>query len=94
LEVLEMTEDGRIKVNPLCHWSHAAVWGYLRAHDVPYNALHDHGYSSVGDVGTTEPTPAGGGERSGRFTHRCVCGYGLPTCVLQTCGPVRARERE
>jgi phosphoadenosine phosphosulfate reductase len=68
--VLERSDDGRVKVNPLAHWSHGAVWAHLKTHRVPYNPLHDRGYASVGDVGTTEPTPEGGGERAGRFTHR------------------------
>ena len=32
------------KFNPLADWSDDEVWHYLRAHDVPYNALHDRGY--------------------------------------------------
>ena len=37
-----------VKVNPLVDWSHDDVWTYIREHNVPYNALHDRGYPSIG----------------------------------------------
>jgi len=37
-----------IKINPLVRWTHDDVWGYLYANDVPYNALHERGYPSIG----------------------------------------------
>jgi phosphoadenosine phosphosulfate reductase len=60
------------KLNPLAHWTFEDCWSYLRAHKVPYHPLHDHGYSSLGDVQSTLVVPADkwmtyGGERSGRF---------------------------
>ena len=39
---------GLIKINPLAAWSARAVWDYIASYDVPYNALHDHGYPSIG----------------------------------------------
>lgn len=67
LPILEIDVDGRIKVNPLAHWSREEVWDYLSREGVPYNPLFDQSYASVGDTVTTSKTDAKNGERSGRF---------------------------
>jgi phosphoadenosine phosphosulfate reductase len=36
------------KFSPLVDWSEDDVWGYLRAHGVPSNPLHERGYRSIG----------------------------------------------
>jgi phosphoadenylyl-sulfate reductase (thioredoxin) len=56
-----------VKLNPLAHWTGAAVWAYLRAHDVPVNALHERGYGSIGCQPCTTPVAAGEGARAGRW---------------------------
>ena len=61
------TLHGIDKVNPLAHWSHDDVWEYLRAHDVPVNALHAHGYPSVGCVPCTRAVASGDDPRAGRW---------------------------
>ena len=43
------------KANPLADWSEKDVWNYISEHDVPYNELHDRGYSSVGCTHCTLP---------------------------------------
>jgi phosphoadenosine phosphosulfate reductase len=60
------------KLNPLAFWTFEDCWNYLRRHKVPYHPLHDHGYSSLGDVQSTKAVDLEkwftyGGERSGRF---------------------------
>jgi phosphoadenosine phosphosulfate reductase len=37
-----------LKICPLAGWDRARVWEYVRAHDVPYNPLHERGYPSIG----------------------------------------------
>jgi len=37
-----------IKVCPLASWTRQQVWDHIRAHDVPYNPLHEKGYPSIG----------------------------------------------
>lgn len=66
----------RLKLNPLAYWSKEQVWEYIRAHHVPYNALHDKGYASIGDMMSTRPTKEGDGEREGRFVgqNQSECG--------------------
>lgn len=60
--------SGRLmKFNPLAHWSSQDVWDYIRAHDVPYNELHRHGYVSIGCQPCTRPVLPNQHEREGRW---------------------------
>ena len=43
------------------------VWAYIRKESLPYNALHDEGYTSVGDMVSTEKPEQGADERQGRW---------------------------
>ncbi|MGH7232897.1 MAG: phosphoadenylyl-sulfate reductase [Nitrospiraceae bacterium] len=56
-----------IKVNPLAKWTAADVWTYIRVHEVPYNALHDRNYPSIGCTHCTAPVMPGDDPRSGRW---------------------------
>ena len=56
-----------VKFNPLADWSESEVWEYIHDHDVPYNALHDQGYRSIGCAPCTRPTVAGEDVRAGRW---------------------------
>jgi phosphoadenosine phosphosulfate reductase len=58
---------GIAKFNPLADWSEDEVWEYIRAFGVPYNALHDQGYRSIGCAPCTRPTVAGEDVRAGRW---------------------------
>jgi phosphoadenosine phosphosulfate reductase len=60
------------KANPLAGWSDADCWAYIRERNLPYNALHDRGYDSIGDTHSTVP----GSGREGRWagTNRTECG--------------------
>jgi 3'-phosphoadenosine 5'-phosphosulfate sulfotransferase (PAPS reductase)/FAD synthetase len=42
------TANGLAKLNPLSDWSETEVWAYIRINEVPYNALHDQFYPSIG----------------------------------------------
>jgi phosphoadenosine phosphosulfate reductase len=55
------------KFNPLIDWTEADVRAYIRANDVPYNALHDRGYPSIGCAPCTRAITAGEGVRAGRW---------------------------
>ena len=56
-----------VKVNPLVDWSNADVWAYIRTHNVPYNALHDRGFPSIGCGPCTRAVQPGEHERAGRW---------------------------
>jgi len=60
------------KASPLADWSDDDCWTYIRERGLPYNALHDRGYSSIGDTHSTLP----GADRSGRWagSDRTECG--------------------
>ena len=60
------------KANPLADWSDDDCWAYIKDRDLPYNALHDRGYASIGDTHSTIP----GAGREGRWagTDRTECG--------------------
>ena len=55
------------KFNPLVDWTTADVWSYLRANDVPTNALHDVGYASIGCEPCTRAIRPGEPLRAGRW---------------------------
>ena len=56
-----------IKVNPLADWTQDDVWTYIREHNVPYNALHDRGYPSIGCAPCTRAIQPGEDQRAGRW---------------------------
>lgn len=60
------------KANPLADWSDGDCWQFIRARSLPYNALHDRGYESIGDTHSTIP----GVGREGRWagTDKTECG--------------------
>ena len=58
---------GLFKINPLLDWDGADVWHYIRQHNLPYNALHDQGYPSIGCAPCTRAVAPGEHERSGRW---------------------------
>lgn len=55
------------KFNPLVNWSSQQVWEYIRSNNVPYNALHDRGFVSIGCEPCTRPIGPGQHEREGRW---------------------------
>jgi phosphoadenosine phosphosulfate reductase len=58
---------GLYKFSPLSDWSHEDVWSYIRSRKVPYNALHDRGYPSIGCAPCTRAVAPGDDIRSGRW---------------------------
>jgi phosphoadenosine phosphosulfate reductase len=64
------------KANPLADWTDEQVWSIIRERGLPYNALHDRGYESIGDTHSTIP----GAGREGRWagTDKTECGLHTP----------------
>ncbi len=58
---------GMTKFNPLADWTEEDVWNYIRANNVPYNALHDQGYPSIGCAPCTRAIQPGEDVRAGRW---------------------------
>jgi phosphoadenosine phosphosulfate reductase len=59
---------GLVKINPIADWSSRQVWQYVRKHDVPYNALHDLNYPSIGCTHCTRAVRPGEDPRAGRWS--------------------------
>jgi phosphoadenosine phosphosulfate reductase len=58
---------GVVKINPLFDWTRDRVVDFVRAHDVPYNSLHDRGFLSIGCAPCTRAVKPGEPERAGRW---------------------------
>ena len=56
-----------VKINPLADWNSEKVKGYVDAHQVPYNKLHDQGYPSLGCAPCTRAVKPGEDPRAGRW---------------------------
>jgi phosphoadenosine phosphosulfate reductase len=82
---------GLVKINPLAAWTKAQVWDYIGTHQVPYNALHDQGYPSIGCHPCTSRVAEGEDDRSGRWrgTEKTECGLHAATSARETSGVPR-----
>ena len=68
---------GLAKINPIADWNSKQVWQYIREHETPYNALHDHSYPSIGCTHCTRAVHSGESPRAGRWP-----GYSKTECGL------------
>ncbi|KAF2089994.1 phosphoadenosine phosphosulfate reductase [Saccharata proteae CBS 121410] len=77
LDIIEIADDGLVKINPLANWNFSDVQEYVHKHNVPYNDLLDRGYKSVGDWHSTQPVAQGEDERAGRWKGRAKSECGI-----------------
>lgn len=79
-------EDGTAvwKLNPLADWGRDRVWRHIRDHHLPYNALHDRGYRSIGCSVCTRATSAAEDDRAGRWAGHAKTECGLHTRFNKT----------
>ena len=61
------TANGLEKLNPLTDWTETEIWAYIRINEVPYNALHDQFYPSIGCAPCTRAIAVGEDVRAGRW---------------------------
>jgi phosphoadenosine phosphosulfate reductase len=59
-------EQPLIKFNPLLNWSLTQAWDYIETYQVPYNELHEKGYTSIGCEPCTRAILPHEHERAGR----------------------------
>lgn len=64
---LDRAHGGLLKLNPLAAWGRQQVWDYIQANAVPYSALHDRGYASIGCAPCTRAVKPYEDERAGRW---------------------------
>ncbi|RDE50912.1 MAG: phosphoadenylyl-sulfate reductase [Candidatus Accumulibacter meliphilus] len=67
LRSFDVGSGGLEKFNPLTAWSEREVWAYLKQQQVPYNALHDQFYPSIGCAPCTRAITPGEDVRAGRW---------------------------
>ncbi len=70
---------GLVKVSPLANWTKKDVWGFITTHNIPYNPLHDQGYTSIGCWPCTRAVLLGEDERAGRWS-----GFAKTECGLHS----------
>lgn len=75
---------GLVKINPIADWTPKQVWRYLMEHGVPYNALHDQNYPSIGCTHCTRAIRPGEDHRAGRWP-----GMSKTECGLHVIEPLQ-----
>ena len=72
---------GLVKISPLAAWTKSAVWRRILDEKIPYNPLHDQGYTSIGCWPCTRAVTLGEDERAGRWTGTAKTECGLHTAA-------------
>lgn len=68
MQMAEWDEGNQIiKIHPLFHWTLADVEDFMKKNYVPYNALHDKGFPSIGCQPCTRAIQPGEDFRAGRW---------------------------
>jgi len=77
-----------IKINPIADWNSKQIWQYIRAHDTPYNTLHDRSYPSIGCTHCTRAVRPGENPRAGRWpgSSKTECGLHIIQVPSQSPG--------
>jgi phosphoadenosine phosphosulfate reductase len=70
---------GLVKISPLANWTKNDVWKMITDYDIPYNPLHDQGYTSIGCWPCTRAVMFGEDERAGRWSGTAKTECGLHT---------------
>jgi phosphoadenosine phosphosulfate reductase len=71
-----------VKLSPLADWTFGDVWAFIETHQLPYNALHDAFYPSIGCEPCTRAVSLGEDFRAGRWWWETEDG----TSVAKECG--------
>jgi len=73
----------KVKLSPFATWTEEMIWMYIRAHELPYNELHDRNYPSIGCYPCTQPVvPNAVDKRAGRWTGREKTECGIHVAAL------------
>ena len=59
LSIWEADAAGRLKLNPLTHWSKQDIAAYFETHNLPRHPLIEKGYPSIGCAPCTFRAPPG-----------------------------------
>ncbi|MEW6404337.1 MAG: phosphoadenylyl-sulfate reductase [Chloroflexota bacterium] len=78
-KILELQDDGLLKINPLLNWKKADVVHYMKEHNLPSHPLLEKGYRSIGCAPCTVAIGVNDDERAGRWAGRDKTECGLHT---------------
>jgi phosphoadenosine phosphosulfate reductase len=81
--ILELQEDGLLKINPLLNWTKADIKRYAEEHNLPSHPLFEKGYRSVGCAPCTVAIGVNDDERAGRWQGRGKTECGLHTDMFR-----------
>jgi phosphoadenosine phosphosulfate reductase len=81
-KILELQDDGLLKINPLLNWTKADVKRYAEEHHLPSHPLLEKGYRSVGCAPCTIAIGMNDDERAGRWAGKDKVECGLHTTMF------------
>lgn len=82
-KILEMQEDGLLKINPLLNWTKNDIQKYIEDNQLPKHPLFEKGYRSVGCAPCTIAIGVNDDERAGRWAGRGKVECGLHTDMFR-----------
>lgn len=77
LDLFEVEQSGRIKINPLAHWTATQIMDYLNRAGLPPHPLVAKNYLSIGCMPCTSPVKPGEDPRAGRWRGKAKIECGL-----------------
>ena len=81
--ILELQDDGLLKVNPLLNWTKRDVQAYMEEYHLPAHPLYERGYRSIGCAPCTVPVASTEDDRAGRWVGRSKTECGLHTDLFR-----------
>jgi phosphoadenosine phosphosulfate reductase len=82
-QILELNDDGLVKINPLLNWKKADVKRYMEEYNLPVHPLLEKGYRSIGCAPCTLAIGLNVDERAGRWAGRGKIECGLHSELFQ-----------
>jgi len=82
-KILELQDDGLLKINPLLNWTKADVKRYMEEFNLPSHPLLEKGYRSIGCAPCTIAIGVNDDERAGRWAGRGKTECGLHTDMFK-----------
>ncbi len=82
-QILELQDDGLLKVNPLLNWTKRDVQTYIVDHQLPVHPLYERGYRSIGCAPCTVAVGMDDNDRAGRWAGRGKTECGLHTDMFK-----------
>jgi phosphoadenosine phosphosulfate reductase len=82
-KILELQEDGMLKINPLLNWTKQDIQNYAKEYRLPAHPLLQRGYRSIGCAPCTIAVGVNDDERAGRWSGRGKVECGLHTDMFR-----------